>query len=121
MLMARGDPQPGTRLAFEIEFNHYCRLVSFDPSVVSGFNHEDLRCGEFLHASISEFHVNTPGCKKADMGVHAEIRPGMRLDVSGPAKTNGIDGAPNACISSADSIELNSAKFAMFCVLHGRK
>ena len=83
---------------------------------MSGFDHDYLRRDEFLYAAIGEFHVNASADEEAEMRVHAEIGAGDGFDVLGPAKADRVDRALNASVAGTNSVELNAADFAVFCV-----
>ena len=76
-------------IALEVELDHDRRLVTDDPSVVSGLNCDHFGRRESRDASIGVLDVNTAARQESYMRVHAEIGAHDWPHVDGPPNPGG--------------------------------
>ena len=81
-----GHPKPRDGVAFEIEFNQHDRFLADHPAIMPGIDRNDLRSLVLDDAAIRVFDVDLAPREKADVRVHAEVRPDGRFHVHRPAE-----------------------------------
>ena len=116
-----GHTEAAHGVGSEVEFYDNRRLVAHHPTVMTGFDRDHLRCAEFQHAAVSELHVDLAARKKPHVRVHAPVGAHQGLHVLRPAEPHGVDQSFHPGTSGSYHIQLHSADFAVFRVLHRRQ
>src|SRR3954467_9616658 len=80
------------RLAFEVELDHDCGLISHHPTVMPRFDCNRLRRSEFQRAAVGVANVDLPLSEKSNVRVLAQFRADDRLHVLGPIESRRVDG-----------------------------
>src|ERR1700688_4938533 len=112
--MCVGHTHPADRRALEVKFNKHGRLVSDDPRIMFRLDSYDLWSLQFHGAAVRILNMDLAAGQKAHMCVYAEIGADDRFNVTGPAKTDGVDHPLDPGRADANCIDLNTADFAVF-------
>ena len=78
-------------LAFEVELNHDCGLVSHHPAVMSRLDHNRLRCSQLQSAAVGVPNVNLTLSQETNVRMLAQISAHDRLHVLRPIEPRRVD------------------------------
>ena len=92
-------------LALEIEFDDHRRLFADDPSVVTGFDCQELRRGVLDDTAVAVLNVDRALREEPDVRVHAEIGSADWLHIFRPSESHGIHHAFDASFACAADVE----------------
>jgi hypothetical protein len=113
--------ESAARLPFAIELDQHGGLVTDDPGIVAGLDHDDLGRDVLEATAIGILAADvTPG-QKADVRVLANFRPADGTHVCRPPEAGWVDQALDPAVPSADRIGLHTADLAVIGPCHRRE
>jgi hypothetical protein len=107
------------RLAFEVELNHDCGLVSHHPTVMSRLDGNRLRRRQFQRAAVCVPNMDLTLCKETNVRMLAQFSAHDRLHVLRPIEPGRVDHPLDAACASFHNVKLHSPDCARLGTLNG--
>ena len=95
-------------LAFEVELNHDCGLVSHHPTIMSGLDRNRLRRSQLQYAAIGVPNMDLTLCEETNMRVLAQVSAYDRLHMLRPIEPRRVNHPLHTACTSFDNIQLYS-------------
>jgi hypothetical protein len=106
------------RVALEIEFDHDRWFIPDDPTIVSWFNRNRPRRGEFKRAPIGVLNMDLPACEKTDVRMLTQFCANEGLHVTRPAESRRVDHPLHPAAARASYVKVHTSNLAMLGCLH---
>ena len=107
------------RLAFEVELNHDCGLVSHHPTIMSRLDCNRLRRRQLQHAAIRVSNMDLALSQKTNVRVLAQFRAHDWFHMLRPIEPGRVNCPLHAARASFHNIQLHSADGAALGALDG--
>jgi hypothetical protein len=109
----RRNVEASDGVAFEIDLNENCGLVTEYAGIVAWFDDDGLWCHERRGATIGILDAHLALYEEADVRVHAQRRTNGRPDVRRPAIAGRIDDPFDPGVARFDDVFVNTAHAAV--------
>ena len=106
-------------LAFEVELNHHCGLISHHPTVMSRLDGNRLRCSQLQRATVGVPDMDLPLRQKTDVRVLAQFSAHDRLHMLRPIEPGRVNHPLDAARAGFHNIQLHSPNGAALGALNG--